>query len=258
MPVVDFLALRDRVGLELVDGSACLWRIRMVKSEAEIAKIRHICSIASEAYQHLPDLVSASDSEREAARKLRIDLARRGADATPFLPCVSGPSGVDQIVCGPSDRAFEDGDIVFFDTGSTFDGYFCDFDRNYAVGRVSDACLRANEAMWMATEAGLAAVRPGAATDDVFLAMAKVIEEAGSIGNNVGRLGHGLGLQLTEPPSHRSGDGTVIEPGMVLTIEPGIEYAPGKMIVHEENVVVRDDGPVLLTRRAPRQLAKFD
>jgi Xaa-Pro dipeptidase len=258
MPVMDFLALRDRLDSDLTDGSACLWRIRMVKSQAEIEKIRHICTIASAAYENLPALVSASDSEREAARKVRIDLSHRGADATPFLPCISGPGGVAQIVCGPGDRRFEPGDIVFFDTGSTFDGYFCDFDRNYAVGQVSDAALRANEAMWLATQAGIAAVRPGATTDDVFAAMAKVIEDAGSLGNNVGRLGHGLGLQLTEPPSHMPGDGTVIEEGMVLTIEPGIEYAPARMIVHEENVVVTGDGAALLTRRAPRELPRLE
>jgi Xaa-Pro aminopeptidase len=61
-------------------------------------------------------------------------------------------------------------------------------------------------------------------------------------------------MQLTEPPSHMLGDGTVIEPGMVLTIEPGMEYAPGKMIVHEENIVITEDGASLLTRRAPREL----
>lgn len=255
MPVIEFLALRDRVpALELTNGSPCMWQIRMVKSEAEIEHIRHICSIASDSYEDVPNLISTSNCEREAARNLRIDLARRGADSTPFLPCISGPGGVSQIVCGPHDRGFQDGDIVFFDTGSTFDGYFCDFDRNYAVGKVSDAALRAHEAMWRATQAGISAARPGAITDEVFLVMAKIIEEAGSIGNNVGRLGHGLGMQLTEPPSHMLGDGTVIEPGMVLTIEPGMEYAPGKMIVHEENIVITEDGASLLTRRAPREL----
>ena len=84
--------------------------------------------------------------------------------------------------------------------------------------------------------------------------MAKITEEAGAIGNNVGRLGHGLGLQLTEPPSNRPGDGTEIVENMVLTIEPGMEYAPGKMIVHEENIAVTKEGPRLLTRRAPREL----
>jgi Xaa-Pro dipeptidase len=84
--------------------------------------------------------------------------------------------------------------------------------------------------------------------------MNRIVVEAGAIGNNVGRLGHGLGLQLTEPPSNRLGDGTVLVENMVLTIEPGMEYAPGKMIVHEENIVITQDGPRLLTKRAPREM----
>ena len=255
MPLIEFERLRASVsGVEIADGSPVLWRIRMVKTPAEIDRIRHICQIASAAYARVPELVSMGDSEREAARKLRIALSSLGADATPFLPAISGPGGVSQIVCGPGDRVLQKGDILFFDTGSVFDGYFCDFDRNYAVGSVSDAAHRAHEAVWRATEAGIAAAVPGATTDDLFQTMAVRLQEAGSIGNNVGRLGHGHGLQLTEPPSHMPGDGTRLIPGMVLTIEPGMEYAPGKMVVHEENIVVTENGPDLLTQRAPRAL----
>jgi Xaa-Pro dipeptidase len=84
--------------------------------------------------------------------------------------------------------------------------------------------------------------------------MNTIIQDAGAIGNNVGRLGHGLGLQLTEPPSHRPGDNIRIVENMVLTIEPVMEYAPGKMIVHEENIAITKDGSRLLTKRAPRQM----
>lgn len=254
MPVAEFLQLRGSLGLSLENGSPCIWEIRMVKTEAEIGHIHYICQIASDAYEALPSQISIGESEREIVRKLRIDIARRGADSTPFMPAISGPGGVAQIVCGPHDRLIEKGDILFIDTGSTFDGYFCDFDRNYAVGQVSDDAKRVHEALWLATEAGIAAAVPGAKTDDVWRAMATIIEAAGAIGNNVGRLGHGLGMQLTEPPSHRLGDGTLIVENMVLTIEPGMEYAPGKMIVHEENIAVTKDGPRLLTKRAPREL----
>ncbi len=229
----------------------------MIKTEGEIGHIRHICELASDAYGAVPGMVRVGDSEREAARKLRIDLARRGADSSPYLPAISGPGGVPQIVCGPRDRIIEKGDIVFFDTGSTFDGYFCDFDRNYAAGSVSEEARRAHEAMWLATEAGIRAAVVGAKTDDVFASMASIIAGGGSLGNNVGRLGHGLGMQLTEPPSNMPGDGTALQANMVLTIEPGIEYAPGKMIVHEENIVIRPDGPELLTARAPRELPEI-
>jgi Xaa-Pro dipeptidase len=258
MPVVQFLELRGKLrDIELVNGSPCIWEIRMVKTEAEIARVRHICELASDAYARVPQIVRIGDSERDAARKLRIELAERGADSTPFLPAISGAGGVSQIVCGPHDRIIETGDILFFDTGSTYDGYFCDFDRNFAAGEVGDAARLAHEAMWQATEAGIGAAVAGASTDDVFAAMAKIIENAGPVGNNVGRLGHGLGMQLTEPPSNMPGDGTVLQANMVLTIEPGIEYAPGKMIVHEENIVIRTDGPELLTKRAPRELPEL-
>ncbi len=109
--------------------------------------------------------------------------------------------------------------------------------------------------MWRGPiEAGIAAARPGATTPDVWHAQTKVLEEGGSLGNHVARLGHGLGLQLTEPPSNMPGDDTALVPGMVITIEPGMEYAPGKMIVHEEDIVIREGGAELLTRRAPREL----
>ncbi|CAN5169748.1 aminopeptidase P family protein [soil metagenome] len=255
MPVIEFLSLRDRVpGVEFANGSPCIWDIRMIKTDAEAAHIHYICQIASEAYEALPSKIRIGDTEREVCRTLRIDIAARGADATPFLPAISGPGGVAQIVCGPHDRTLIDGDILFIDTGSTYDGYFCDFDRNYAIGRVSDAARRAHETVWDATEAGLKAARPGNTTEDVWRAMSKIVQDAGSLGNNVGRLGHGLGLQLTEPPSHMPGDGTAICEGMVLTIEPGMEYAPGKMIVHEENVAITSEGSRLLTKRAPREL----
>ena len=91
-------------------------------------------------------------------------------------------------------------------------------------------------------------------TEDVWFAMNKVIEEGGIKGNHAGRLGHGVGLQLTEPPSHIWGDKTKLVPNMVITIEPGLEYLPGKMIVHEENVVITEDGAKLLTIRAPREM----
>ena len=254
MPVRDLLKLKEIVKTNIVDGSDAIWDMRMIKTNAEIERIKFICSIASDAYNNLPAKLAMGDTERIAVNKLKIDLLNRGADNVPFMPGISGPGGVSQIVCGPSDRILDNGDILFIDTGSTFDGYFCDFDRNFAFGSVSNNVEKVHEVLWQATEAGIKAAIPGATTLDVFNTMNNIIEEGGALGNNIGRLGHGLGLELTEPPSHRPEDKTIIKENMVLTIEPGMEYEKGKMIVHEENIVIHQDGAELITKRAPREI----
>ena len=254
MPISDFLKLKEVVGTNLVDGSNAIWDMRMIKTNEELKKIKFVCSIASDAYNVLPSTLSIGNTEKEAVHKLKIDILNRGADSVPFMPGISGQGGVSQIVCGPTDRILDDGDILFIDTGSTFDGYFCDFDRNYAFGRVASDVEKVYQILWQATEIGIKKAIPGATTNDIFNAMNKVIQDGGTIGNNVGRLGHGLGLQLTEPPSHRLGEKTVIKENMVLTIEPAMEYAPGKMLVHEENIIIQQDGAELITKRAPKEI----
>jgi Xaa-Pro aminopeptidase len=255
MPIRDFDSLRDRVGnLTFADGSPILWSLRQVKSPVEVARLRHVCRLASAAFEVLPHRLRIGDSEIEVRRKMQIELAEKGADSAPFVAVVSGKGGYSQCIVGPSERRLDDGDVLFIDTGATYDGYFCDFDRNFAFGHISDAAKRAHEAVWDATEAGIAAARPGATTTDLWRAMAELLEAAGSKGLNVGRMGHGLGMQLTEPPSNMPGDDTALVPGMVMTIEPGMEYAPGCMLLHEENVVITEDGAELLTRRAPREM----
>jgi len=254
MPVRDLFKLKEIVKTNIVDGSDAIWDMRMIKTSAEIERIKHICSIASDAYYDLPTKLNIGDTEREAVNKLKIDILKRGADNVPFMPGISGKGGVSQIVCGPSDRVIENGDILFIDTGSTFDGYFCDFDRNFAFGSTSSEVEKIYEILWNATDAGIDAAKPGVSTFDIFNAMNNVISQGNIIGNNVGRLGHGLGLQLTEPPSHRPGDNTIIKENMVLTIEPGMEYQEGKMIVHEENIVIHKGGAELITKRAPKEI----
>ena len=140
------------------------------------------------------------------------------------------------------------------DTGCTWDGYFCDFDRNWGIGTANDLARRAYDVLWRATEAGIEASRPGNTCRDLFDAMCSILSEMDDSGGDVGRLGHGLGMQLTEQPSHAAFDNTVIKENMVLTIEPSLTYGNGLMMVHEENIVVTADAPTLLSVRAPEEL----
>lgn len=260
MPVADFDRVRSQMaGASWVDTTDIVSGLRMVKSANEIAKVAHVCSIVSDAFDGLPDLISIGDTEQQAFAKFRIDILQRGADDVPYLVGSTGHGGFDDIIKSPTDRVIGDGDLLLFDTGSVYDGYFSDFDRNFAFGSADDGAKQAYEVAWNATEAGLAAVKPGATTSDLWTAMMQVIAADGPLGgspakNDVGRMGHGLGMQVTEWPSHTKTDGTVLQEGMVLTLEPGVSWAPGKMMVHEENLVVRADGAELLSRRAAPEL----
>jgi Xaa-Pro dipeptidase len=255
MPVSDFFQVQKNLGsIELVDGSPCIWEVRNIKSRAEIEMIRTSGQIVSRSFEALPGFARKGMTEAEVCRQMTVDIIQRGAHAVPFLACASGEGGYPEIISRPKARELVEGDVLIIDVGATTHGYFCDFDRNYAIGKISDAAAKAHDAVWLATEAGIGAARPGTRVKDLWRVMMDVMEPAGMRGNNVGRLGHGLGLQLTEPPSNSADDDAVLEAGMVITIEPGMEYAPGKMIVHEENIAITADGAELLTTRAPREM----
>ncbi len=255
MPVDDLHRLGAAVApLEVVDGSAVMRELRMLKSPAEVARIRRACRIAGEAFAALPDLLAIGDTEKAIVRKFQADMLLRGVDKTPYTAIGTGPGGYRSIIQGPTARRLRRGDMLIIDTGARYDGYFCDFDRNYAIGHADDATRRVHELLWRATAAGIAACVPGGTAEGVFEAQARVLVDGGITLGNVGRFGHGLGKHITEPPSHRPGDRTRLAPGMVLTVEPSAMYGDGRILVHEENVLVTESGPRLLSRRAPREL----
>jgi Xaa-Pro aminopeptidase len=258
MPLGDWERVRQAAGLEGADATSILRRLRSVKSEAEIAKIRMAAQAASRAFARVPELLAPGMGEAECFRAFKRVGLEEGLDDVAYLVGGAGPGGYGDIISPPSARGLARGDVLILDVGGVFDGYFCDFDRNFAVGPVSDAARRAHETVWQATEAGLAAARPGATCADLFDAMQRVMAAAGAADSGVGRLGHGLGMQLTEYPSITPWDHTVMVPGTVMTLEPGMEFehdeSGGKMMVHEENIVIREDGPELLTVRAPREM----
>ncbi len=255
MPQRNFEHFRNKLsGREVIDVGAILHQQRMVKSTLEIEKTRYICGIASEAFANVENYARAGMSEREVCKQMQLDLLSSGADTAGYMVAGSGKGGYDSIIMGPTNRQLATGDILIIDTGSTWDGYFCDFDRNWGFETADDASLRAYEVVWKATEAGFMAARPGATTSDVWRAMNEVMVDGGSLGNEVGRLGHGLGIELTERPSNTSDDGTPLKAGMILTLEPGMTFAAGKQMVHEENIVITDDGAEWLTQRAAPEM----
>ena len=255
MTINDFNKLKDNIQKHnFVDASSLIWELRMIKTKNEISKMKKIISIASKAFDELPNLIKIGQSEIEITNIMKKKLLDLGADHTLYMSCASGEGGYDQIICNPTEKKPSEGDILMIDTVATFDGYFCDFDRNFAFERANDLVQRAYATVYAATDAGLATAKPGATTSEIWLAMWRIMEKGGARGNSIGRLGHGLGMQLTEWPSNTEKDGTPLETGVVLTLEPSMEFAPGKQMVHEENILITEDGAELLSRRAPAEL----
>ncbi|MEM6495593.1 MAG: Xaa-Pro peptidase family protein [Pseudomonadota bacterium] len=252
MPLANFEHLQSTLRhTEFVDATELVRAQRMVKSEAEISITAEICRIASQGFANAPQLFSAGQPQSEAFRAFKMELLRQGADDVPYLVGGAAQGGYEDIISPPSDTLLSNGDVLMLDTGATLNGYFCDFDRNFAIGAPSDEARHAYATLYRATEAALEKARPGITCQALFEVMQNVI---GGTDESVGRYGHGLGIQLTEPPSLAAFDQTVLKEGMIMTIEPSIAIPGGKFMVTEENIVIRDGAPELLTERAAEEL----
>ena len=240
MPLADWLKLRAALG-EIADCAPMLRRLRARKSPREIEKIRRAAQIVSAAFAEVPRY-AAGKSGREICARLQADVLLNGADEVPYIAAASGAGGVFSAIMPPSDAVPAAGDVLFIDIGAVFDGYFCDFNRNFIFGKAAAESAAAHAVLGRALRAGIAAARPGETAAAVWRAMRAEIPAAA----NIGRMGHGIGMQLTEPPSLAEGDETVLEAGMVLAVEPGMETGGGLM-VREENIVVGENGAELLT-----------
>ena len=254
MPLADLQRLQHSLtSAEFVDCNDLIVEQRLVKSEAEIALIASICEAASAAFAQAPKLFSAGQTMQDAFRSFRVALLENGAEEVPYLVGGAGAMGYAGVIAPPNEAKLQAGDVLMLDTGASLRGYFCDFDRNFAIERASDACARAYAKLWEATEAALQAARPGVSAEQLYGVMHSSLGVSGN-DIDIGRMGHGLGMQLTEEPSLMPGDSTVLRPGMVLTLEPSIEITPGCIMVHEENILITEHQPQLLSHRTPPEL----
>ena len=256
MPLADLFGLQQRLGTtHFHDMTADIQKIRMVKSPAEQVKLRHICGLVSDVFADVPQWLQPGMSFDNCFRRFKIESLERGVDDVSYLVGGIGPGGYDDIIAPPVSKDLATGDVLMFDTGCIWDGYYSDFDRNFAIGSASAEAQDAHKKLFDATEAALSILRPGITAADLFATMHDILCPDRSSGrDDVGRYGHGLGIQLTETPSHTSWDTTEIKAGMALTIEPSASYGSRFIMVAEENILVHEDHVELLTTRAPRDL----
>ncbi|MEL7166003.1 MAG: Xaa-Pro peptidase family protein [Pseudomonadota bacterium] len=254
MPLADFFELERVIApRQIVDATACVQRVRERKSEDEIARVRHVCGIAALAFDQVSSFAAPGVGLDHVFAEFQVACLRAGADWVSYVAGAAGQGGYGDVISPAAARPLEQGDILMLDTGAVCEGYFCDFDRNFSMGQPYDDATRAHDALWQATEDVLGAMMPGQRASDVHQMLCDALIRRGAK-PGAGRLGHGLGLSLTEWPSISAVDDTVLVENMVLTLEPSAVIAAGKMMVHEEVIVLRADGAELLSPRAPAAL----
>jgi Xaa-Pro aminopeptidase len=235
---------------QLIDAAPAIWRVRMRKSEAEIECLRRACAIVDATYEQLFAEVRAGMTEREIARRVGVLMLENGADRVGWIMMTSGQGQYHRTLGTPRDRAVQQGEMLWLDLSAIYHGYASDFCRAGMFGGPTAEQAALQEKVYAATMAGVRAVRPGALARDIAAACNAELSRQGLEPLNVGRLGHALGLLSTEPPDVSVQDETVLEPGMVLTIEPTVIRDDGIFEV-EQNVVVTETGREILSKSPP-------
>ncbi len=249
-----YIRMKDRLeGVELVTLGEDLDRMRMVKDGEELECIAKAAEIADMGFEHILNHIGPGVREREVSLELEFFMRKQGISAPSFEFIVaSGPrSALPHGIA--SDRRIEKGDLVTLDFGGVFHGYCSDMTRTVVVGQYTPRQKEIYDIVLEAQLQALEQIRPGMTGAEVDRIARDVIDNAG-YGEYFGHgLGHGVGLLIHEAPvlSHK-GD-IVMEPGMVVTVEPGI-YIPGFGGVRiEDLLVIKEDGIVNLTR-SPKEL----
>jgi Xaa-Pro aminopeptidase len=238
-------------GLRLRNAPAMVERARMVKEDGELALIRAAVQLGATLFERALEVLKPGVKESEVAAEMEYAARRAGAEEMSFPTIVA--SGVRSAL--PHGRAtgqaIAPGGFVVCDFGVILAGYCSDQTRTVWVGAASGAKAgeagRAYESVKEAQEAAIAAVRPGVSVGEIDAEARKVLRKAGLARYFTHSTGHGVGLEIHEAPRVAAGYKEVLQPGMVITIEPGV-YFPGKWGVRiEDMVAVREGGCEVLT-----------
>ncbi|MBN2909880.1 aminopeptidase P family protein [Polycladomyces sp. WAk] len=240
-------------GVEVVPVSNMVEKLRETKDADELETLRRAARIVDEVFAEILKEIRPGLRERDIAFRLEFLMREKGADSSSFdIIVASGPrSALPHGVA--SDRVLEKGDLVTLDFGALYEGYCSDITRTIVLGKPNERQREIYDIVLHAQQAALEAVRPGVTGRDVDKVARDIITDRG-YGEQFGHsTGHGIGLEIHEAPTLSVNGETVLQSGMVVTVEPGI-YLPGFGGVRiEDDVVVTEQGKEVLTH-SPKNL----
>ena len=231
----------------LVPVNGCVEGLRMIKSAEELALIRRSVDTNSRAFEAAVSRVRPGMKEQDLAAELEYRMRRLGAEKPSFETIVAGGARSALPHAQPTSARLAAGQLVVVDMGALQDGYCSDMTRMLFLGTPTAKVRRTYRAVLEAQLAGVDAVRPGVSTASVDAAARKVLKGHGLAEAFVHSTGHGLGLEIHEPPRLGKKDKSRLAPGMAITIEPGVYLEGFGGIRIEDTVVVTATGCEVLT-----------
>ncbi|GMV93903.1 MAG: aminopeptidase [Candidatus Hydrogenedentota bacterium] len=243
MTVSVFDAVRSAYSGTLKPVSDIVSALRVRKDAEEIAKIRAAGELAEGVLNDLVETLEPGITERELAARFEYEFKARGARGASFETIALFGARSSLPHGQPGDRELAEGDTVLLDFGCRLDGYCSDLTRTYAFGRIPAAWFEeVYELTLTAQRMALEAIRPGMVCKELDAVARSIIAEAGH-GDHFGHgLGHGVGIEIHEAPRLNPESQTILEPGMIVTIEPGIYLPDCGGVRIEDLVVVTGDG----------------
>jgi len=250
MPIGQWEALRGALsGATWVNAGETIWDVRMVKSEAEIERLRRAAVATNTAQEKLRDHLRVGMSELEAGAFLRREMIQddAGEEDRLFLNFRAGQDRYSMTDTYPKDRPIARGDLLVVDAGIVLDNYASDTARVIAIGEPSELHASVYETVVEARRRALELLEPGIAASDLYRAVRGAFDDAG-LPAHIDMVGHGIGLDVHEPPMLSPINDTPIEENMVLCIEPWVTLPNDQgVLVIEDTFAVRPGGYEELT-----------
>ena len=237
--------LSPRVRLRNTAGA--VERLRAVKDEEEVARIRAAVKMGASLFDAVLPLIRPGTSETTLAAEMEYAARRAGAEGMSFPTIVAAGRRSALPHARPTGNPVPRRGFVLFDFGVILAGYCSDRTRTVCVGRSSAEARRVYQAVLEAQLAAIAQVRPGVAVGEVDRAARRVLRGAGLARYFTHSTGHGVGLEIHESPRVAAGQQERLQPGMVITVEPGVYLAERGGVRIEDMVVVTDSGCEVLT-----------
>jgi Xaa-Pro aminopeptidase len=253
MPYADFQQLKYNLPeAQFIDAADLIWQLRMTKSAGEIERIREAAQISARSLRENLPLVEEGMTEREISRTIAQGLLRHGADKFNYVSALAGNGSYDRFCQLPTDRKVKKGELVWCDLSAIYRDYCSDMSSFTVVGGPTDDHKRYADLARTIHMKALAYMRPGLRARDVMTFIRKAYEDSGFKYNfDIGRCGHGIGLELAEQPSIDAGSDIVLQPGMTIAFEPAILTDSGVFNM-EEDVLITEDGCEVLAEMWPR------